>query len=157
MGSNKTGGAAPYAGVALKDNSAMKGGILVALLLACGTAQASEWVSVTTVNHGKQELLVDVSSIRVAGEIRRAWVKYVYAPHSERYSDDVNKWVREAVSRDAFNCREETARDEALIVYNEDGTIDAVPANLYPTPWAPVQPDTLLSDKMRFICAWGKK
>jgi hypothetical protein len=39
--------------------------ILLALLLACGTARASDWVSLGKSDDGQQEYFVDVSSIRV--------------------------------------------------------------------------------------------
>jgi hypothetical protein len=135
----------------------MRSRFLLTLLLACGTAQASEWVSVATGHQGKQELLVDVSSIRIAGEIRRAWVKTVYALHSRNLSDNPNKWAKQVVSREAFNCADETARDEAFTIYYEDGTIDAPPADAFPTQWKPVTPDTMQSAKMLFICAWKQK
>jgi|NGEPerStandDraft_6_1074524.scaffolds.fasta_scaffold53209_4 hypothetical protein len=136
----------------------MKRTILLTLLLACGTAQGSEWVSVNKTDDGKIEELVDVSSIRVAGEIRRAWVKLVYAPHTKRGSDDdANKWESESVSREAFNCGAETSRAEALTIYYDDGTLWAAPAEISPTSWGPVPPDTLKSVAMQFICVWKQK
>jgi len=43
----------------------------LALLLACGTAQAADWTSIDNSADEKTELLVDVSSIRVTGDTRR--------------------------------------------------------------------------------------
>jgi hypothetical protein len=128
---------------------------LLALLLACGTAQASNWVSIgkDAVGH---EAFVDVSSIRVVGAIRRAWFKAVYVRHTMRETGgpDANKWWSTSVHRRAFNCGEETTRSEALTVYYEDGTNGSDPAANYPTPWEPVPPDTVLSTELQFICAW---
>jgi hypothetical protein len=51
--------------------------ILLTLLLACGTAQASDWVSIGKSDNGTREYFADVSSIGITGDIRRAWVKTV--------------------------------------------------------------------------------
>jgi hypothetical protein len=42
---------------------------LLALLLTCGTAHASEWVSLGKSTDGTIEILIDVSSIRSAGGV----------------------------------------------------------------------------------------
>jgi hypothetical protein len=51
--------------------------ILLALLIVGSTPQASEWVTAGHSDDGKVEVLVDVSSIRVGGAVRRVWVKTV--------------------------------------------------------------------------------
>jgi len=136
----------------------MKARILVSLMVACGTAQASDWVSLGKTSDGKQEHLVDVSSIRVAGNIRRAWIKVIYAHQTLKgFDDDVQKWQNYAVSRTAFDCSQETARYEALNVYFDDGTTYSVPANTYPTPWEPVAPDTASHAEMQYVCTWKAK
>jgi hypothetical protein len=56
---------------------------VVALLLACGTAQAAEWVSLGK-DLENREIFVDVSSVRIADSLRRAWFKVVYEPHTKR-------------------------------------------------------------------------
>jgi hypothetical protein len=136
----------------------MKRKLLLALLLACGTAQASDWVSVGKTANGQQENFVDISSIRVTGSIRRAWAKGVQAPHTERGTDDnANKWVSYYLSRETFNCREQVWRSEALTIYYDDETNGSMPAAIYPQAWEPVPPDTTLSALMQFICAWKPK
>jgi hypothetical protein len=62
----------------------MKTKVLLALLLTSGTAQASEWVSIGTTDNAQIEYFVDVSSIRVESDIRRGWVKTVFASHTVR-------------------------------------------------------------------------
>ena len=131
--------------------------IMLALLLACGTAQAAEWVMVGK-STGDQEASVDVSSIRIAGEIRRAWVQVTMAPNFRRGTgENSNKWWHSFLSRYAFNCGEETSRSEALTIYYTDGTNSSVPAERYPEPWGPVAPDTMQSAAMQFVCAWKPK
>jgi hypothetical protein len=124
-----------------------------ALLLAVGAAQASDWVSLGKTDDGKQEIFVDVSSVRVEGDIRRAWMKFVVAPHTLRGTGpNSRKWASNSVRRDAYNCRNETHKLEALTVYFEDGTNDSY----YPSAaqWEPVAPDTVSDTVMRFVCAW---
>jgi len=71
--------------------------ILLTLLLACGTVQASDWVSVVKSDNGVREYFADVSSIGITGEIRRARIKIIVPP-DKPFSLD----------RMAFNCREGT-------------------------------------------------
>jgi hypothetical protein len=144
--------------VGLGASVAVKRTVLLALLLACGAAQAANWVSLGKSEDGTVEPFVDVSSIRIAGSIRRAWIKHVFIPHTFRGTgDDVNKWQSESLARIAFNCADESKRTEALTVYYDDGTGWSAPATAYPSPWEPVVPDTVRSTAMQFICAWGKK
>jgi hypothetical protein len=58
--------------------------IMLVLLLACGTAQAAEWMQVNKSSDGKYEYLVDKSSIRIEGGKKRAWLKTVPSPHTDR-------------------------------------------------------------------------
>ena len=129
--------------------------IMLALLLACGTAQAAEWVPVA--KNSQLEVFVDVSSIRIAGEIRRVWLKMVVQPHSERgVGEDANKWVAYKQSREVFHCSDETHYGEALTYYYSDGSnrTVAMDPNL---AWEPVAPDTVVEAVMHFVCAWKPK
>jgi hypothetical protein len=132
--------------------------VLLALLLACGTAQASEWVSLGKSEDGTKETFIDVSSIRVVGAIRRAWFKVIYAPHAQRGSgSDANKWWNYTMEREALTCAEETFRLEGLLIYYDDGTTNSVPSISFPTSWEPVPPDTMYEVQLRFICTWKPK
>jgi hypothetical protein len=129
-----------------------KTGVMLALLLANATAQASEWVLVGKSEMGK-ELFVDVSSIEVTDKIARAWVKLVLPPHTERgVALHATKWVRQFLKRDVFNCGEQTSNPDAVTIYYEDGTNYSVPAIAFPR-WRPVRPETMESMAMQFICA----
>jgi hypothetical protein len=136
----------------------LKGKILVSLMLACGTAQASEWLSLGKSTPG-DEIFIDKSSIRGVGAIRRAWFKTVFVPHTTKQSDGpaANRWWSKSMQLIAFNCGEETARIESLTVYYEDGTNGTDPAASFPTPWTPVTPDTVMSGEIQVICAWKAK
>ena len=135
----------------------MKGIILLAMLLACGTARGDEWVSVGKTDDGKQ-VLVDVSSIRVDGDIRRAWIKGVARPNTTRgpgkYSD---RWLSYFLTRESFNCTEELVRTESKKAYFDDGSSISDSPESYPTQWKPVEPESRGHAEMQFICAWEKK
>jgi hypothetical protein len=135
----------------------MRKTILVALLLACGIAQASEWIALGKGDDGTVVYL-DSSSIRVNGGIRRVWTKSVYVPHTTRTTGlAANKWIAFVLTRNAFNCKDENYRLEAQTQHFDDGTDDSVPASKYPTPWEPVVPETVSSVSMAFVCTWKPK
>ena len=129
--------------------------VAVVLSLACGTAQASDWKSTGTNAKEDFETFVDVSSIRVTGDIRLAWIKFVYEPTTVRGAGiHSQKWLDRELVRYAFNCAEELARVEAQSTYFEDGTLVSPSADLFPAPWAPVVPDTMIESWMQVVCAW---
>jgi hypothetical protein len=125
---------------------------MLALVIVCSTAQASNWLSLSKNDAGTVENFIDVSSLRIAGNIRRAWFKFAYKTHTEKGTD--GKYKSYTVAKTAFNCTEEMSRFEAVNTYLEDGTNESVPAAYYPDPWKPVAPDTVNSYEMQFICTW---
>jgi len=127
---------------------------VLALLLVCGTAQASNWVSLGKATDGTTDALVDTSSIRVAGAIRRAWIKTVYI--YERPPDPTDKLTSNSVEHWMFNCGDETGRLEAFIVYYTDGT-HVESDSSRPKPFQAVFPDTVLNTEILFICEWKAK
>ena len=127
---------------------------MAALLLTCGTAQASDWVSLGKNNAGTFEQFIDVSSIRIEGNIRRAWVKSVFKAHTKTTTPNDRRYWEHSIAKNAFNCAQEMTRTEALAVYFEDGTNFQMPAESYPSPWEPVVPDTVDAYNMKFICRW---
>jgi hypothetical protein len=133
----------------------MRKTIILAMFLACGTAQASNWISVGKTNDGKSESFIDLQSVRIDGDIRRAWVKTVYASRSN--PGPFGKYWASTVARTSFNCSEETRRWDALTIYFDDESLRSIPASQYPTAWEPVTPDTIESANMAFICAWKPK
>jgi Surface-adhesin protein E len=125
--------------------------VVLALLLASDTAQASEWVLVGKTDTG-EELFVDVSSIEVTGKVGRAWIKLVLPPHTERGAAlHETKWVRQFLKRDVFNCSEQTSNPDAVTIYYDDGTNYSEPATAFPR-WKPVQPESMESVAMQLIC-----
>ena len=135
----------------------MKQLILLALLLACGTAQAAKWVSLYSDASGAKTAM-DAFSIRIDGDIRRASVKVLYAPQTHHgVGENSLKWVRYNLSRDAFDCSKGAHRNEALRTYFTDGTSDQIAATSVPTPWEPVAPDSVGGLVMKFVCGWKPK
>jgi hypothetical protein len=122
----------------------------------CGgtPSQASAWVSVSKSENGSSEEFADIANIRVDDNIRRARIKSVYAPQSQRDRDEPNKWWTNAENQRAFNCKEGTSRRESMTIFFSDGTDFSIPAKNLPTPWAPVSPNTMLREDINFICAW---
>jgi hypothetical protein len=148
-----------YRGVGnyLQKGKGMRKTILSALLLACGTAQAANWVSLGKTDDGKQEIFIDGSSIRIAGHTRRVWIKTIYADHTmPGGSENPNRWQHESMDHWAFDCREANVMLEAGIDYFEDGTSFSLPSNRAKL-WHAVAPETLFDLEMHFICAWKPK
>jgi hypothetical protein len=119
--------------------------VLGSMLLAQGTVQASDWVSLGKNAMVATEGLVDVSSIVITGDIRRAWFKLADL-HNKSYT----------VERDAFDCAQQIMRAEVYDMYHADGTVLDLPP-LPEQPWKPIPPDTMGSRLMEFVCAWKPK
>ena len=128
--------------------------ILFSLLLACGAARASDWGSLGKSGDGKAESLVDVASIRITGQIRLAWIKAVFSPHTTKGATKTRKWLSYFVTRQRFDCGDDTMSVEAMTEYYDDGSFDSAPAELFPSRWTPVVPDTVYSTWMQAVCAW---
>jgi hypothetical protein len=131
---------------------------LLALTLACCAAQAADWVWLGMSEDGAQEFFVDASSIRIAGDVRHAWFKSAHARHTvRRVGDDSGNWVSAELGQHAFNCGDTTRSAEAIIIYYEDGSNHALPAQMFPSQWVPVPPNTIGASEMKFICVWTPK
>ena len=133
----------------------MKRMIFWPLLLAFGSLHAAAWVQVGTGNDGNK-VLVDTSSITVAGAIRQAWLKMIFPPHTHKgLGDDANKWMDFNLNHAAFNCSDGTSKSDALTDYYDDGTNHQVPAaDLSGDQWETVPPNTALGAVMKFVCSW---
>jgi hypothetical protein len=132
--------------------------IFLALLIVCGTARASGWVSIGKSQDGTTEWFVDTSSIKISKTIRRAWIKTVFVPHT--YKDIIlqsGKWLDHNIERDVFNCNDETVGMEAITVYYEDGLNSTPPWDSKAARMEPIPPDTAQMGELKFICAWKLK
>ena len=132
-----------------------KGITALALLMAGGAAQAAEWVLIGQNAHETRKLFVDISSIRIAGEIRRAWFRSVEAPHKTKI--ETGQVLDYRLERWAFHCRDEIAKLEASTEYYEDGTNYSGGMDGSATPAIQVRPDTVLRSEMMFVCSWKSK
>lgn len=129
--------------------------LLALLLLGYGTAQAADWVSLGKTNDGKTEILIDLSSIRVAAQTRTGWVKQVHPSHAVSGSGlNASRWIASAVYFNSFNCGDETMSIGVANYYYEDGT-NSVDSSV--VPWGPVAPDTVGHTLLQFICSWKAK
>lgn len=120
--------------------------ITLIVLLMSSVAQASEWVSIGKSDKGTTEGLVDVSSIVIDGNVRRAWFKITWI-HRNSYT----------LERDGFDCAQQMMRAEAYTMHSESGTDLKQPAESFPEQWKPIPPDTMGSTLMQFVCAWKPK
>ena len=123
------------------------------LLVACGTAYSSDWVSMG--ESGGQEYSLDRSSILNAGNSRKVWMKMVMKPHSIRGQGSSSKtWVTYVLAHMVFDCKEETQATELLKAYFEDGTNDTSP--MYVQGPQPVAPDTANRQMLDYVCAFKR-
>jgi hypothetical protein len=133
----------------------MKQAALLALMLTCGAAHASQWVQVGTGKDGAK-VWVDTSSITVTSSIRQAWLKMTFPVHTQQGSgDDASKWVDFSLNHAAFNCSEGTSRSDALENDYDDGSSRKVPAEeIAGDRWETVPPATALGAVLKFVCSW---
>jgi hypothetical protein len=128
-----------------------------ALLLTNSAASASEWVEVVK-NQGGHTFQMDVSSIRIEGDVRRAWVKDTPARHTKKGSaENAKKFISYVLMRFAFNCPDQSRKTDAVSAYFEDGSVDTVNVAYLPATWDPIPPDTALSAVMQSVCSWKPK
>jgi hypothetical protein len=121
---------------------------LAGLLLFSGSTIASDWRVVYTTSHD-DTIYCDVSSIRISGDVRRAWVKIDTS--NDRFLK--GRPVDHFISRVAYNCRDETRRTEAQTAYYKDGSNLTVPTATMGTAWEPVTPDSTEEALMKFVCS----
>ncbi len=84
-------------------------------------------------------------AFRVSGNVRRAWFKSV--PPKLKPGD-----LSKTLSRVAFNCEDDTYKDEALIEVDAHGLRNSIPVST--DPWEPTVPDSEASYELHYICAW---
>ena len=126
---------------------------MLALVIVCSTAQASNWLSLGKNDAGTTETFIDVSSIQIEGNLRRAWDKVnKLKTHTQKGPN--GKYLSSTVGKLEYNCTEQMTRSHAFTFYNEDGTNESASAESLPGPWEPVVPDTEMAVDMKFICAW---
>jgi len=127
--------------------------ILVALLLMCRVAQASNWQLIAS--DVSNEDYVDSMTIRISGHIRSAWIKAVFAPSTMRDPRGSSGWVDHFVALRQYNCADKTERTVEITMYLIDGTKNSTQATT--TAWQSVRPDSFDKGVMDFICAWNPK
>jgi len=126
---------------------------LFAMLLAGSVAQASEWMAIG-VSDKRQEIFVDVSSIKVSNNIRHAWIKLVYPPEA---GPSNSKTATDTVGLMGFNCTDMLFRPEFATTYFADKSNESSSATDYPRAWTPIVPDSVQEAEMNFVCAWKPK
>jgi len=133
--------------------------ITLTVLLACNpAARASEWVLAAHSRDHSEKMFVDVSSIRIIGDVRHVWDKLVPKPNTMKGTgENAKKPITYELSKSAFNCSDETEKSESVVVYYDDGTNESLMPEALSKRWEPIPPDSVLSDEMHFVCAWKLK
>jgi hypothetical protein len=135
-----------------RDSGMKLAAIATLTLLALPSARAAEWVSLGVAEGDKFEHFIDLTSVRFAGPIRRAWIKLVYPPQSARgRGDHADTWISERMIRSAYNCEQETRRIESFVTSYENGTVDSKTPES--PPWEPVSPGSVDWTHMQFNCS----
>jgi hypothetical protein len=124
--------------------------IVLALLLVCGTAQASNWMKIPRSATATGADYIDMESIKTDGAMRRAWIKTVFLPNTMKgLSPRKTMWVSLVMSLLEFNCSEESSRSLSFTGYYTDN--DKITVNS-PSAWQPVAPDTVDQARFDFVC-----
>lgn len=126
----------------------------LALLLACGAAQASEWKPIPS---EKYPTYVDTSTITVSGQIWRASFKVLYKPHEMSVPDltKPDRWIAKDVGVDEFDCSRETIRVISGAMYHNGDDMPTDGDNSITTmPPTHVAPGTIEYPVMKFVCSW---
>jgi hypothetical protein len=123
--------------------------VVLSMLFACITAGES----VGKTGNGYRSF-VDVSSIKLDGNIRRFWAKGVPSPKTvPAPGGNTNKWLSYFLNFEAINCEENTYLVEAKVANFDDGTTLSVPTDSSST-WQPAPPESLGESEMKLVCAW---
>jgi hypothetical protein len=135
--------------------------LLTTMLVAAPMAQAADWRIVGRSHDGQVTYLIDVSEIRIQGEIRHAWVKRVPVPHTLKGpSKNPATFVSYDLTLAAYNCTEEAYRDEEVVIYFEDGTTDHYHPQTLDAEneeWSHGPPDSIASQVLKSVCSSGKR
>jgi hypothetical protein len=101
----------------------MKAIVVMLVVIFSVEARAADWVSVGKLKDGTQEAYVDVSSIRTAGSLRKALVRWVVDPPAIGSSQRASgRWQSSMVYQSEFNCARGTNHDYAVTIFYNDGT-----------------------------------
>lgn len=118
-------------------------------------APQAGWVTYGQTADGKFTGMIDVSSIRIEGDIRRVWLKGIPAPHTQRGSGaNSQRWLSYELQLWSLNCRDHVGRYEAFYNFFEDASSWEMPADAFPRSWEPIPPGTGIEAAMEMTCGW---
>lgn len=91
----------------------------------CLPAFAADWVLIDGPKADGSWLYYDADGIMISAQIRRAWLKINYKPHTEHGNEaHPDKFLKALAYEAAFNCGEGTRRIEVYTGYYEDGSVE---------------------------------
>lgn len=123
----------------------MKKLMTLVLVSVAGTVHAADWIRINPRGASPQEF-IDRSTIRVDGNRRTAWVKYIFKAntHTER-----NKSVVNSIELTDILCESKETRTLSVTLLYEDGSSDHDAAA---RPWEPIPPETGSDVAMKYLC-----
>lgn len=100
--------------------------------------------------------LIDFDSIKVSGNVRRAWFKSIPASATMKsLPPQLTAGVDYVVALNEFNCSERKLRILAVAFHNVDAGPSALPSgsqNSQTAKWGPVAPNSLADAAMKYLC-----
>jgi hypothetical protein len=134
--------------------------VLSLLISASFRAAAADWVLIVGPHDTPPPgawIYYDADGILISGQIRRAWIKIDFRPHTERGTEpNSSKYLKALAYLTAFNCGDSTRRLEVTTGYYEDGTVDTNEEKTDSAAWDRIVPDTTAYKEMQIICSWKK-
>jgi hypothetical protein len=130
-----------------QGDEGMQKTMIVALMLACGTAQAADWVNIGSATQFSA-IYADRSRVKADGVIRTTWFKLVYKPHAQRWGA-TNQYINYEMAFVSFNCEHQLTHETSSTDYLEDGSAHGGPNSLH---WDQVVPDSVGEGEMNWIC-----
>jgi len=112
-------------------------------------SSGSKWTLVGESDNGELKVFFDLSTLRVNGGVRHVWAKEV----SARAADADDQEIDHEIVLEAFDCQNGMERWESFTQYLTNGKVIHAAPELFPKPWSPVPPDTVVGNMMKYICA----
>lgn len=126
--------------------------MIAAAVAAAAPAWAADWV--LEAGTDEKAFYIDFESIRIRGDIRRAWIATDYsAPSRESY----NNGARSEAALREFDCNEERTRVLETTFYKgqmaKGGTLNSY---YDPTPWSYIRPGSTGESLLKRVCSFIK-
>jgi hypothetical protein len=128
--------------------------MLTLLLLLTACSREPQWVSIP---NGKFGELIDLSSIAASGNVRTASIRVILATRASWDTAPEATRVTEVLARQAYNCTENSQKNEALTFHYANGMVSEIPPGQLPAhDWKVVEREDGMPE-LDFVCAHSRK